>query len=65
MPSGVYVAFDLNLAWISNSIPRTKAKRSASIAFINALSNTGNIAGSYLFPDSDGPRYTMAVSVEG
>ncbi|KAI5804296.1 major facilitator superfamily domain-containing protein [Geopyxis carbonaria] len=64
MTSAIYVPFDTNLTWISNCIPRTAAKRAASIAFVNMVSNLGNLSGSYLFPTSMGPRYPMACGVQ-
>lgn len=53
-----------SLSWVSNCIPRTAAKRAASIAFVNMISNLGNLSGSYLYPPGDGPRYAMACSVQ-
>ena len=32
--------------WISNSFPRPPSKRAVAVALINAISQTGNIAGS-------------------
>lgn len=36
-------------SWISSSFPRPPAKRAVAIAFINAFSQLGNIAGSYVW----------------
>lgn len=38
-------------SWISSSFPRPPAKRAVAIALINAFSQTGNIAGSYVWFD--------------
>lgn len=38
-------------SWISSSFPRPPAKRAVAIAMINAFSQTGNIAGSYVWFD--------------
>ncbi|KAK6365147.1 hypothetical protein LTS17_011625 [Exophiala oligosperma] len=60
----VYIAFDCNLAWISNCIPRPAPKRAAAIALVNMLSQLGNIIAGYLYPDDQAPRYWMACTVE-
>ncbi|KAI0729320.1 MFS general substrate transporter [Fomitopsis betulina] len=52
-----YAAFITFLAWLSNSIPRPPAKRAVAIAVINAFSQLGNIAGSYIWPTGWGPTY--------
>lgn len=63
MTSGIYVPYDTNLSWVSNTIQRTASKRAASIAFVNMISNLGNLSGGYLFPSDQGPRYAMACGV--
>lgn len=52
-----YSGFVTFYAWISNSIPRPPSKRAVAIAFINAFSQLGNIAGSYIWPTGWGPTY--------
>lgn len=37
----VYIAFDCNLAWISNTLPRPAPKRAAAIGLVNMLSQLG------------------------
>jgi len=59
----VYTGYVVNLAWISNTIPRPPAKRAASLAFVNAVSNCSSIYASYMYPSSAGPRYVVAMSV--
>jgi len=51
-------------AWISNAIPRPPAKRAVALAWINAVSNSSSIYASYMYPDSDAPRYVIAMSVD-
>ncbi|KAI2623781.1 major facilitator superfamily domain-containing protein [Xylaria nigripes] len=63
MVPGVYSAFVVSLAWISNSMPRPPAKRAAALAFINAVSNATSIYVSYLYQDWMAPRYVIAFSV--
>lgn len=45
------------LAWISNLIPRPRAKRAAAIGLINAMGNVGSIPGAYIWADKYGPYY--------
>lgn len=58
-----YAAFITFLAWISNSIPRPPAKRAVALAFINAFSQLGNIAGSYVWPSNWGPTYRYSYAI--
>lgn len=52
-----YAGFIVFFAWISTSIPRPPSKRAVALAFINAFSQLGNIAGSYVWPPAWGPTY--------
>ncbi|KAE9404474.1 MFS general substrate transporter [Gymnopus androsaceus JB14] len=52
------------LGWISTSIPRPPIKRAASIAFINAFANIGQIPTSYLWPTKWGGRYWQSFATE-
>ncbi|KAI1344896.1 major facilitator superfamily domain-containing protein [Xylariaceae sp. FL0016] len=63
MVPGVYCAFVVALAWISNTLPRPPAKRAAALAFINAVSNASSIYASYMYEDYMAPRYVIAMSV--
>ncbi|KZF24045.1 MFS general substrate transporter [Xylona heveae TC161] len=63
MVPAFYSAFVVVLTWISNSIPRPPAKRAAALATINAVSNTASIYASYMYPQSAGPRYVVAMGV--
>ena len=64
MVPGVYTGYVVILAWISNTIPRPPAKRAASLAAINAVSNASSIYASYMYPSSDGPQYLVAFVVD-
>ncbi|WVR07826.1 hypothetical protein IAU60_004869 [Kwoniella sp. DSM 27419] len=44
-----YAGFIVFYSWISSSFPRPPAKRAVAIAAINAFSQLGNIAGSYVW----------------
>ncbi|KZT72529.1 sugar transporter, partial [Daedalea quercina L-15889] len=58
-----YAAFITFLAWVSNSIPRPPAKRAVALAFINAFSQLGNVAGSYVWPTAWGPSYRYSYAI--
>lgn len=60
LPASFYSSSVVTLSWITGSMSQPLAKRAAAIAFINALCNTPNIWGSYLY---HGPRYTLAFIV--
>ncbi|WWD19496.1 hypothetical protein CI109_103957 [Kwoniella shandongensis] len=44
-----YAGFIVFFSWISSSFPRPPAKRAVALAMINAFSQLGNIAGSYVW----------------
>ncbi|KAF9036038.1 MFS general substrate transporter [Hymenopellis radicata] len=52
------------LGWISSSIPRPPVKRAASIAFVNAFANIGQIPTSYLWPSKWGSKYWQSFVTE-
>jgi predicted MFS family arabinose efflux permease len=58
-----YAGFITFLAWISSCIPRPPAKRACALAFINAFSQLGNIAGSYVWPSVWGPTYRYSCGI--
>jgi hypothetical protein len=58
-----YAGFIGFLAWVSNSIPRPPAKRAVSLAFINAFSQLGNVAGSYVWPAKWGFSYARSYGI--
>lgn len=61
MPASFYSASIVILSWITGSLNQPAVKRAASIAAINAVSNTPNIWTSYLYRSP--PRYVEAFSV--
>ncbi|KAI1419390.1 major facilitator superfamily domain-containing protein [Xylaria sp. FL1777] len=63
MVPGIYGAFVVALAWISNTMPRPPAKRAAALSFINAVSNATSIYVSYLYQDWMAPQYVIAFGV--
>jgi len=58
-----YAGFIVFFAWISTSIPRPPSKRAVALAFINAFSQLGNIAGSYIWPSAWGPTYRNSYGI--
>jgi hypothetical protein len=48
-----YAGFIAFYSWISSSFPRPPAKRAVALAFINAFSQLGNVAGSYVWDLKD------------
>ena len=60
IPIGVLPPFQMILAWITSSFPRPLAKRSIVVAACGMFGNASSIYGSYLYPESQGPRYVPA-----
>ncbi|TCD70425.1 hypothetical protein EIP91_003506 [Steccherinum ochraceum] len=58
-----YAGFIIFLTWISNSLPRPPSKRAVAIAWINAFSQLGNVAGSYVWPSGWGPSYRNSYAI--
>jgi MFS family permease len=58
----IFSGFIVFYSWISSSFPRPPAKRAVAIAMINAFSQLGNIAGSYVWNmTSNGYRNSYGV----
>lgn len=57
MVPSFYSGYVVALGWISNTLPRPASKRAAALALINAISNASSIYASYMYPDSDAPRF--------
>ncbi|KUM57756.1 hypothetical protein ACN42_g9418 [Penicillium freii] len=63
MVPSFYSGYVVALGWISNTLPRPAAKRAAALAAINCVSNASSIYASYMYPDSQAPRFIPAMSV--
>ncbi|EAW07180.1 putative MFS transporter [Aspergillus clavatus NRRL 1] len=63
MVPSLYASFVVALGWISSTLPRPASKRAAALAAINCVSNASSIYASYMYPDSDAPRFVIAMSV--
>jgi MFS family permease len=57
MVPSFYSGYVVALGWISNTLPRPAAKRAAALAAINCVSNASSIYASYMYPNSDKPRF--------
>lgn len=58
-----YAGFVVLYAWMSNTFPRPPSKRAVAVALINAFSQLGNIAGSYVWPKPWGPSYRNSYAI--
>ncbi|KIP07693.1 hypothetical protein PHLGIDRAFT_127467 [Phlebiopsis gigantea 11061_1 CR5-6] len=58
-----YGGFVVLYTWVSNTFPRPPAKRAVAVAFVNAFSQLGNVAGSYVWPSTWGPTYTNSYAI--
>ncbi|KAK3068869.1 hypothetical protein LTR53_013232 [Teratosphaeriaceae sp. CCFEE 6253] len=59
---GTYAVNSIILGWVSSTCGQTKEKKSISLAIVNTIANASFIWTPYLWPKSDGPRYTIAMS---
>ncbi|KAH8106003.1 MFS general substrate transporter [Cristinia sonorae] len=58
-----YAGFVVLYAWVANTFPRPPSKRAVALALINAFSQLGNIAGSYVWPKPWGPTYRNSYAI--
>ncbi|THH13282.1 hypothetical protein EW146_g6915 [Bondarzewia mesenterica] len=58
-----YAGFVCFYAWLSNTFPRPPSKRAVALALVNAFSQLGNIAGSYVWPTMWGPTYRNSYAI--
>ncbi|TLD25651.1 hypothetical protein PspLS_06071 [Pyricularia sp. CBS 133598] len=57
-----YAGFIVFYSWISSSFPRPPAKRAVALALVNAFSQLGNVAGSYVWNlKANGYRLSYAI----
>lgn len=59
--SGCFSANAMVYTWAASTLNQTPEKRACATAIVNLLSQLGNIWSPYFFPQSDGPRYLMAM----
>ncbi|KAI8691932.1 MFS domain-containing protein [Fusarium sp. Ph1] len=60
--SGVYACNSVILGWVSSTCGQTKEKKAISLAIVNTIASLSPIYTPYLWPKSDEPRYTIAMS---
>ena len=58
-----YAGFSVFYGWMSNNFPSPPAKRAVALALINAFSQLGNVAGSYVWPSAWGPSYRYSYAI--
>ncbi|EMR71852.1 putative mfs transporter protein [Eutypa lata UCREL1] len=63
MLPGTYGCFQISNAWMANIAARPQKKRAIGLAMNNAIGNLALVWTPYLYPESDGPRYLTAWSV--
>ncbi|KAM0271641.1 hypothetical protein ACHAQH_009029 [Verticillium albo-atrum] len=59
---GTYSCNSIILGWVSATCSQTREKKACSLAIVNCLAVASFIWTPYLWPTSDEPRYTMAMS---
>lgn len=59
---GTYAVNSIILGWVSSTCGQTKEKKASSLAIVNTIANVSFIWTPYLWPSSDEPRYTIAMS---
>jgi hypothetical protein len=62
--SGSFPANALVYTWAVSSLSCTPGKRPTSGAIVNIYGHLGNVMSPYFLPDSDSPRYTMAMILQ-
>ncbi|KZV66456.1 MFS general substrate transporter [Peniophora sp. CONT] len=58
-----YAGLVCYMAWVSSVFAHPPAKRAVAIALINAVSQLGNVAGSYIWPKEWGPSYRYSYAI--
>ena len=58
-----YAGFVVLYTWVSNTFPRPPSKRAVALALVNAFSQLGNVAGSYVWPVEWGPMYRKSYAI--
>ncbi|KAL4962604.1 major facilitator superfamily domain-containing protein [Aspergillus stella-maris] len=63
MLPGTYGTIQISNAWMSDIAARPRKKRAIALAMNNAVGNSALVWTPYLYPESQGPRYVVAWSV--
>jgi MFS family permease len=56
-----YGVNNINISWVAATVGQTDEKKAVAIALTNTLGNIASIYTPYLWPDSDAPRFSMAM----
>ncbi|KAH7402809.1 MFS transporter [Pyrenochaeta sp. MPI-SDFR-AT-0127] len=56
-----YGVNNISLAWAAGTLGQTDEKKATVVAIVNTLGNLSFVYTPYLWPDSDKPRFTMAM----
>lgn len=59
---GTYAVNSIILGWVSSTCSQTKEKKASSLSIVNTVSVSSFVWTPYLWPKSDAPRYTIAMS---
>jgi hypothetical protein len=59
---GTYAVNSIILGWVAATCSQTKEKKACSLAIVNCIANASFVWTPYLWPESDEPRYTIAMS---
>ncbi|KAJ0332487.1 hypothetical protein COL922a_011465 [Colletotrichum nupharicola] len=62
--TGSVSANALVYTWAVSTLSQTPEKRAAGGAIVNIMGHLGNVISPYFFPESDSPRYTMAMILQ-
>ncbi|QLQ82260.1 hypothetical protein HG537_0H00220 [Torulaspora globosa] len=62
MPTALYCPFILIISCMSICVPRPPLKRAISLSIMNCLANSTSIWNAYLYPESNAPRYEIAMA---
>ncbi|WVQ86269.1 hypothetical protein IAT38_008437 [Cryptococcus sp. DSM 104549] len=63
LQAGSYAGYIIMYTWMSSSFPRPPAKRAVALALMNAMSQVGNIVGSYIWPPKFGPSFVKSYGI--
>jgi len=58
---GTYAVNSIILGWVSATCGQTKERKACSLAIVNTIANASFIWTPYLWPDSNAPRYDIAM----
>lgn len=61
--AGLYLTLPLILTWCSQLFAEPQEKRAVVVALVNCVGSASSIYGSYLWPSTDAPNYTMGFTV--